>query len=554
MKKTGLGAGQLAAALMLAAAGWNPAGAEDASGAGAVTWARDVAPIMATRCVACHRPGEVAPMSLMTYEDARPWAKSIKQAVAARVMPPWGVNPAHGSFANDMALSESEIATIAAWVDQGAKPGELAEAPEMPAAVEGWKLGEPDYVIELPETQVPAETEDLFPTFNVRLNLPEDKWVQAVEFLPGEKSVVHHIVANLGLSGMGDKDAGNGGGASQLSTTGEPSEIFGIYVAGVQPTEYEAGAGRTVRSDQLMSFNVHYHANGEATTDRTRIGLHFGEGELQKNVSTIGGIDLGFRCPPGDSNFEVRSFYVFDQDTRILSFNPHMHVRGKDFRYELVRPDGGREILLDIPKYDYDWQWIYYPTAPIEVQAGSRVEIVSHMDNSSANPDNPDPGAALYHRGPTFQEMSIGFMEVIPEEGVDFTPLPAREKVIQLVNLHPAADSYLVSFFGLPVGLYLPRTGENGVWYTARGVLMIQATIRDIVWTGNTFTAESTMAMPDGGGVSLLMSGTIGEDGKLTGKFDMGGRPEKQDPAMYPALVLPVTGSRVEAPREVAAQ
>jgi hypothetical protein len=303
-----------------------------------------------------------------------------------------------------------------------------------------------------------------------------------------------------------------------------------------------------------MSFNMHYHASGEAVTDRTRIGLHFGEGELQKKVSTIGGIDLGFRCPPGESNFEVRSFYVFDQDTRIISFNPHMHVRGKDFRYELVRPDGEREILLDIPRYDYNWQWIYYPTEDIRVPAGSRVEIISHMDNSADNPRNPDPTADVYHRGPTFQEMSIGFMEIVPEEGVDFVPIVPRDKVRQLLSLHPAEDAYLVNFFGLPVGMYLPRTGENGVWYTAQNVLMIQATIRDIEWAGNSFTAESTMAMPDGGGVSLLISGTVGEDGKLTGKFDMGGRPEKQDPAMYPALVLPIAGSRLEAARELAAQ
>lgn len=525
----------------------------EAAGEGPVTWSRDVAPILAARCVDCHRPGEVAPMSLMTYEDTRPWAKAIKQAVVNREMPPWGVNPAHGSFRNDISLADDEIATIAAWVDQGARPGNPQDAPRMPEAVDGWKLGEPDYVIELPETHVPAETEDLFPTYAVQLELPEDRWVQAIEFLPGEKSVVHHIVANLGLSGMGESDGGNAS-ALQQATTGEGSEVFSIYVAGVQPTQYEKGTGRRVTRDQLMSFNMHYHASGEAATDRTRIGLHFGEGAIEKKVYTVGAMNVGFHCPPGEPDFEVKSLHVFDHDARIISFNPHMHVRGKDFRYDLVRPGGERETLLDVPEYDYDWQWIYYPAEPIRVPAGSRVEVVSHMDNSEGNPDNPDPTADVYYRGPTFQEMSIGFMEIIPEQGVEFDPVPMREKVIQLVSRHPGEDAYLINFFGFNVGMYLPRNGEDGMWYTAQDVIMIQSTIRDIVWTGDSFTAESTMPMPDGGGVSLLISGTVDENGKLTGKFDMGGRPEKQDPEMYPAVVLPVAGSRIETPREVAAQ
>lgn len=520
---------------------------------GKVTFTKDVAPIFMKQCVSCHRPGEVAPMSLLTYEDARPWARSIRKAVVARKMPPWGVNPAYGTFANDISLREDEIATIAAWVDQGARPGDSADAPEMPEVVDGWKLGEPDYIIELPETYVPAETEDMFPTFNVRLDLPEDKWVQAIEFLPGNRSVVHHVVSSLGLYGMSNGNSTDVKSLFQQSGDGKAPELFSVYVAGIQPTQYPRGTGRPVTRDQLMSFNMHYHANGEETTDRTRVGLHFGEGELQKRVYTLGGVDLGFRCPPGDANFEVRSFYDFDHAARILSFNPHMHVRGKDFRYDLIKPNGEREILLDIPTFDYDWQWIYYPTEQIKVPAGSRVEIISHFDNSAENPDNPDPEADVYHRGPTLQEMAIGFIECTPEDGVDFEPFAMREKVTRLVSKHSTEDIFIFSLLSLPLGVYLPRSGEDGVWYIARDVVMIQSTIRDIVWTNNSFTAESTMVMPDGGGVSLLMSGTVDVDGKVTGKFDIGGRPEKQDPAFYSAVVLPFVGSRLDKSSEVAA-
>ena len=172
--------------------------------------------------------------------------------------------------------------------------------------------------------------------------------------------------------------------------------------------------------------------------------------------------------------------------------------------------------------------------------------MISHFDNSPENPINPDPTADVYHRGPTFQEMSIGFIECIPEEGIDFAPFDMREKVTRLVSARSTEDTFIFNFFSLPLGVYLPRTGEDGVWYVAQNVTMLQSTIRDIVWTGDSFTAESTMVMPDGGGASLLMSGTVDENGKVTGKFDIGGRPELQDQAMYPAMILPFRGEKLE--------
>lgn len=545
----------VAIALLLIA---GPSTADNAQ-QGDITFSRDVAPIFASNCVDCHRPGEVAPMSLLTYEDSRPWAKSIKKSVTAREMPPWGVNPAHGTFTNDMALGEDEIATVVAWVDQGAKRGDPADMPAMPASVDGWRLGEPDYIIELPEVYVAAETEDLFPNVNLTLDLAEDHWVQAIEFLPSEKSVVHHIVSNLGVFGMsegspdGSDDDAPPTSIFQQAAAAEGSEGFAIYVAGIQPTVYEEGTGREISKGQVMSFNMHYHASGYEVTDKTRIGLHWGKGELKKKVATVFAADSGFHCPPGDGNHEVKGLHIFDQDSQIISFNPHMHVRGKDFRYELVRPGGEREILLDIPRYDYNWQWIYYPTEPIRVAAGSRIEMTSHFDNSEGNPLNPDPTQDVYHRGPTFQEMSIGFMEFIPSEGVRANPTPPAQKIAQLLAEHPAQDAFRLSLFGFQMGMYLPRDSAEGKWYLVQDNTMLANSVRDVTWTGDSFTAESTMIMPDGGGISLFISGTVGEDGKVSGKLDMGGRPEKMDPAMYPAMVLPFMGNRVEASRDMAA-
>lgn len=513
-----------------------------------VTFTKDVAPILMKHCVQCHRPGEVAPMSLLTYDEARPWAKSIRQKVSDRNMPPWKIDPRFGRFKNDMRLSDEQIQTIVRWVDSGAPRGDLSDMPPAPVFPHGWTLGEPDYVIELPEMKVPASGDDLFPDRVIEIQLPERRWVKAIEFMPGDKRVVHHILALLGDFGM------SSGEAARERRGGTQAEIFSVWVAGSQPTVYPEGAGRMLSTRQVMTFNMHYHPFGEETTDVTRIGLHFGEGELQKRITTTFAVNLGFRIPPGDPNHHVNAFYLFDQDSKIISFLPHMHVRGKDMTYHAVYPDGRRETLLSVPEYDYNWQWIYYPEEHIAVPAGTIIEVEAHYDNSPDNPSNPDPTREIFYRDETFQEMFVGFMEFIVDDGVAPRPMPAPEKIDRLLARHPAESSYkLGGLMGLPWGLYLPKEGE-GMWYLSMGSVMFTSTVRNIQWDGDRFAFDTTMVTQGGGGISMSVAGQIGADGAVSGEITLGAMEAAEDPKAPPAQKLPFTGTRVSTAKVAAVQ
>lgn len=505
-----------------------------------VTFAKDIAPIFFNDCVRCHRPGEVAPMSLLTYEEARPWAKSIKKMVVNGDMPPWKIDPAHGKFSNDLTLSADEVATIAAWVDQGARLGNPADLPPAPEFPDGWELGEPDYVIELPKQAVPADGEDLFPDRVIEIELPEDKWVSAIEFRPGDKRVVHHILALLGDFGMnsGDGDEGRNRGGTQ-------AEIFSVWVAGSQPTVYPDGAGRVIRRRQVMTFNMHYHPCGEATEDVTRVGLHFGEGELAKRITTTFAVNTGFKIPPNEGNHRVEASYLFDQDARIISFLPHMHVRGKDMTYKAVYPDGRADTLLSVPDYDYNWQWIYYPEEHIRVPAGTRIDVVAHYDNSAQNLANPDPSQTVYYRDETFQEMFVGFMEFIVDDGVAPRPMPPAKKLELLIAQHPADESYMLNgLMGLPWALHLPREGQ-GSWYFVVGSPMFTNSIWDVAWDGDEFSFLSTMVTQGGGGISMRVAGSVDDAGKMSGTVYLGEMEAAADPSAE-VMELPFTGSRVQ--------
>lgn len=486
-------------------------------------------------------------MPLRTYEETRPWAKSIRKSVIERAMPPWHADPQYGHFSNDMALTDAEIKTIRTWVEQGAPEGDPADMPPQPEFSTGWQLGEPDTILEFNEVQVPAEGDDMFIDLQVQLDLPEERWISAIEFLPGEKSVVHHILAVLGDFGM------SGGATFEEALRPRPAgtappEIFSVWVAGSQPTVYPEGMGRVVRPNQLISLNVHYHPSGEAKTDRTRIGLHFGTTELKKSITTNFGVNTGFLIPPGEANHRVEAFHVFDQDSQIISFMPHMHMRGKDMSYEIIYPDGRREMALSVPKYDYNWQWIYYPVEPIAVPKGTRVEAVGHFDNSDGNPNNPDPTVGVTYRGETFDEMFVAFMEFIVDDGVAPTPLPAAEKVRQLLAAHPSEDAYEIRLAFNPMGLYLPPEGD-GMLYIVTGSVMFTSTLRDVTWTGDSFTARTAIPTPAGSGVATLVEGTVGPGGEIKGKVYMDDDHLLADPASENAIILPWRGTRRDATR-----
>ncbi len=478
-----------------------------------VTFTRDVAPILHARCVSCHRPGEAAPMPLRTFAEARPFARVIKDRVAARKMPPWPADRATRVFTNDPSLSEREITTIVEWVDSGALQGDPADMPPLPEFTEGWQLGEPDLIVDLPEIRIPATGADLFPLPNVAVNMDQDRWIRAVEIRPANRQVAHHAVLFAGGNGL-------------LQTT-NPANVLAVWAVGTPPTVYPEGTGRWLRKDQIIATNLHYHPNGQETTDRMRVGFYFGKGELKKEVSTAVAGNVTFEIPPHAAQYQMRGVYVADEDISVVSFFPHMHLRGKDMKMTATFPDGRRETLLNVPSYDFNWQLFYYPRDPVTLPRGTRVDVVAHYDNSAANRANPDPGTAVRFGETSNDEMMFGTFEFVPASGVSpVRPPDDRLRMEVLAKELPADQSFLMTvpfvFRQMPAAIHLPRSGD-GRWYlTPRPGIVIEVPVTDITWSGNSF-AFSTEVRVGGLGGRLLGSGEVGDDGAMRGEFRLPG-------------------------------
>jgi mono/diheme cytochrome c family protein len=369
------------------------------------TFAKDVAPILYAKCVECHRPTMFAPMSLVKFEDARPWAKSIRTRVAARTMPPWGADPSHGVFKNDPRLSDKEIATILAWVDGGAPKGDDKDLPTVPSFAEGWSIGQPDMVFEMKEAfQIPATGVVEYQYLRLPTGITEDKWLAAIEIKPQARAQVHHVIAFTQPAGTplnegGALGPGNIGGV----TPNKPGVIF------------DPGVGRLLTANSDIILQMHYTTNGQATTDRTQVGVRF----LKQPPSMVqrGGSVLQprFVIPAGAPAHEVRGSRVLQDDTIITSFTPHMHVRGKDMTYTAKYPDGRTEVLLSVPKWDFNWQITYQLKEAKRMPKGTEIEVVAHYDNSPQNKFNPDPTKDVRWGDQTFEEMMIGFWGTVVE-------------------------------------------------------------------------------------------------------------------------------------------
>ena len=339
----------------------------------AVTFSRDVAPILNKNCVSCHRPGEIAPMSLTSFQTTRPWAKSIRKAVADRAMPPWYADPTHGEFANDPRLSDADVATLLAWVDSGAAEGNPRDLPAPLVTADGWTLGTPDLIVSMTApAQVPASGPRIIADYAINpLEFREDTYIERMEVLPSNRTVTHHAIVNV-------KD-------------GTGTQRIGGYQPGGATTTYPAGLVRMIPKGASLALNMHYNTTGTPQEDTTKIGLVLARGRIDKVVRTALSGTRQLDIAPGAANYEaVGTPYLFGEDMHIVSLLPRMNDRGKDFRYTLVYPDGRSVVLLIVPKFNPDWQPSYVLKQAVAAPKGSRLETVAHFDNSAANKNNPD--------------------------------------------------------------------------------------------------------------------------------------------------------------------
>lgn len=367
-------------------------------------------------------------MSLLNYEDARKWGAAIKEAVALRKMPPWFADPAHGQFANDRRLSEEQIATIAKWVDGGKKEGDPKDAPKPLTFTDGWAMGKPDAVVEMPNAyEVPAKGTVDYVYVVVPTGFTEDKWVEKVEVRPGERGVVHHIVMLVvppGVKYLPDAKPGipyfppkedherkedTGKGQFQF---GGAVEMIGVYVPGGLPYAVRPGQARFIPKGSNLVFQMHYTVNGKVTLDKSRIGFQFAKEAPQERVVNTFISNVNLHIPPMAADQEVHARVTLYADATIQSFFPHMHVRGKSMEYRVTYPTGETETLMSLPKYDFNWQLTYFLKQPKLLPKGTVIDCIAHFDNSPNNAANPDPKSDVYWGEQTWEEMLAGFLDL----------------------------------------------------------------------------------------------------------------------------------------------
>lgn len=375
---------------------------------GTVTYTKHVAPILQKNCQECHRPGQVGPMALLTYEDALGWAETIAEVVQERRMPPWHADPKIGHFANDRSLSKEDRETLLAWIKQDCPQGDPRDLPPLRRFPEGWSIGKPDVVLSMPkEFNVPArggKNGIRYQYFVVPTDFAEDRWIAAAEARPGNRAVVHHILVYIVKPGERYGQRGIDGIGNNLLVSFAPGEL---------PAVFAPGTAKKVVKGSTLVFQMHYTPNGVEQKDRSSLGLIFAKEPPKDEVRTRAITQTRFAIPPGAASYEVKSATTFSQDVRLLSLSPHMHLRGKDFEYRAVYPDGRMETLLRVPRYDFSWQSHYRLARPLSLPAGTRIECTAHFDNSPDNPNNPDPQKEVRWGEQTWEEMMIGFADYV---------------------------------------------------------------------------------------------------------------------------------------------
>ncbi len=424
------------------------AGTPAAAQSGATpTFSKDVAPIFYEHCTVCHRPGEVAPMSLLTYDAARPWVRSIGSAVSRGVMPPWHADPSYGHFLNDRRLSDAEKATIVRWVSAGAPEGDPTDLPPQPTYPDGWAIGQPDAVFAMQEDYpVPATGTVEYKYFEVPTNFTEDKWITAYQVRPSTPGVVHHVIVYARppkrerpagarppapdgaaparrqegpftfAAGMEEPQTDAVKAAQALkqepandrpAPEGGTGNFVGGYVPGQNIRVFREGTAMRLPAGSTLVFQMHYTSNGTAATDRTEIGFRFTPAPPHQEVIIAALLNQNFTLPARTANTEVVAEMTINRDLEVWSLLPHTHVRGKRWEVRAIYPDGRDEIVLAVPHYDFNWQTEYIFTEPLKLPKGTVLRTTAWYDNSEGNRSNPDPSSDVHWGDQTWEEMQF---------------------------------------------------------------------------------------------------------------------------------------------------
>jgi hypothetical protein len=393
------------------------------------TFYHDVLPILRDHCQSCHRPGEVAPMPLVTYAQTRPWAQAIARETGMKMMPPWFADPRYGHFANDSSLTEKQIATLTAWAAAGAPAGDAHDAPAPRTWPDGWNIPEPDMIVKMPKAvKIPAEGEIEYTYEIVPTHFAQDRWVRMSEFRPGSPAHVHHAVVYIrppDSEWLRHAPVGEPFTASTLSDPAErrqahetTSDLLLVYAPGSSPDEWPEDMAKFVPAGSDLVFQMHYTTNGAADEDRTSIGLVFAKTPPKQRVITLQLNNHALIIPPGADDFRVEVQGTLPNDATLLSFFPHMHLRGKRFEYDIIHDDRGVEVLLRV-NYHFHWQLSYKLAEPRLLKAGTRLRAIAWYDNSKNNPHNPDPEKTVTWGDQTSDEMMVGFFDVAVPAGMD---------------------------------------------------------------------------------------------------------------------------------------
>ncbi len=383
---------------------------------------KDILPILQTHCQECHRAGEIAPMPFLTYAETRPWAKAIREQTIARKMPPWFADPNYGHFANDRSLSKAEIDTLTTWANTGAPAGNPKDAPPPRQWPEGWNIGTPDAVFEMPAAfAIPARGAIDYQYLILPTHFTEDRWIQKVEVRPSNRSTVHHAVVYIRepgskwLEGQPRETAF----AVPLAKGFTTSDILMVYTPGNSFDEWKPGIAKRIKAGSDLVLQMHYTATGAAVEDRTRMGIVFAKEPPKQAVLSLQMSNDRFIIPPGDSDYRVQVSGTLPNDALLISMFPHMHLRGKGFEYLITEPNGRLETLLKVNHYDFQWQLNYRLAVPRLIKAGTHLTWVGYFDNSPNNPANPDPTAEVRYGEQSWEEMMIGFFDVVVDANID---------------------------------------------------------------------------------------------------------------------------------------